>query len=122
MLFRSLWKVRLTGTEAPSLGPWLERGALTLGDLLRSPDDREERLPVVPLLLLRGDDGELAPGDDVALRAGDELLLAGRPVARRALEKSLMVDAVPGYLVSGHREPSGWLWRRLSGHHRAFPG
>ena len=110
----ALWKVRLTGAEAPSLGPWLDRGALTLGDLLRSPDDREERLPAVPLLLLRGDDGELTPGDDVVLRRDDELLLAGRPVARRALEKSLMVDAVPGYLVSGHREPSGWLWRRLS--------
>jgi len=110
----ALWKIRLTETEAPSLGGWLERGELSLGDLLRSPDDRAERLPAVPLLVLRGDTCSLAPDDDLVLRAGDELLLAGRPVARRALEKSLMVDAVPDYLVTGRRVPSGWLWRRLT--------
>ena len=110
----ALWKVRLTETEAPSLGGWLARSELSLGDLLRSPDDRAERLPAVPLLVLRGDTCSLAPDDDLVLRAGDELLLAGRPVARRALEKSLMVDAVPDYLVTGRRVPSGWLWRRLT--------
>jgi hypothetical protein len=94
---------------------------LRLGDLLRSPDDRAERLPAVPLLLVRGQDSVLAPEDDHLLRAGDELLLAGRPVARRALEKSLMVDGVPEYLVSGRRVPSGWLWRRLSGHRSPAP-
>jgi voltage-gated potassium channel len=115
----ALWKVRLSPTEAPSLGPWLDRGGLQLGDLLRSPDDREERLPAVPLLLGRGEESVLAPDDGVVLRPGDELLLAGRPVARRALEKSLMVDSVPEYLVSGRRVPSGWLWRRLTGYRSA---
>ena len=112
----ALWKVRLDRTDAPSLGPWLQRRALRLGDLLRSPDDREERLPAVPLLLLRGDDAVLGPDDDVVLQAEDQLLLAGGPVARRALEKTLMVDAVPEYLISGRRVPSGWLWRRLTHH------
>jgi Trk K+ transport system NAD-binding subunit len=113
----ALWKVRLSRAEAPSLGPWLERGALQLGDLLRSPDDRDQRLPAVPLLLVRGADCVLAPGDEFVLRADDELLLAGRPVARRALEKTLMVDAVPEYLVSGRRVPSSWWWRRITRHH-----
>jgi Trk K+ transport system NAD-binding subunit len=117
----ALWKVRLTGAEAPSLSGWLERGALRLGDLLRSPDDRDERLPAVPLLVLRGEECLLSPDDDLVLKPGDELLLAGRPVARRALEKSLMIDAVPEYLVSGRRVPSGWLWRRLTGY-RPTPG
>jgi voltage-gated potassium channel len=110
----ALWKVRLNRAEAPSLGVWLDRGALRLGDLLRSPDDREERLPVVPLLLIRGGECVLAPDDDVTLRAGDELLLAGRPMARRALEKTLMVDAVPEYLISGRRVPVSWIWRRIT--------
>jgi voltage-gated potassium channel len=111
----ALWKVRLNGTEAPSLGPWLAAGALLLGDLLRSPDDREQRLPAVPLLLLRDGEAVLAPDEEFVLRADDELLLAGRPVSRRALEKTLMVDSVPAYLVTGRRVPSGWLWRRLAG-------
>jgi voltage-gated potassium channel len=110
----ALWKVRLNRAEAPSVGRWLEHGALTVGDLLRSPDDRAERLPAVPLLLLRGADSVLAPDDEHVLRPDDELLLAGRPVARRALEKSLMIEGVPEYLISGRRVPSSWVWRRLA--------
>jgi voltage-gated potassium channel len=110
-----LWKVRLDDAEAPSLGGWLEGGRLRLGDLLRSPVDRERRLAVVPLVLKQGDEHLLAPEDDVVLRHGDELLLAGRPAERRALEATLLDDAVPEYLVSGRRVASGWLWRKLSG-------
>ena len=75
----------------------------------------------MPLLLQRGADSLLAPADDEVLRAGDELLLAGRPVARRALEKTLMADAVAEYLVSGRRVPAGWLWRRITRHRPALP-
>jgi Trk K+ transport system NAD-binding subunit len=112
----ALWKVRLNRAEAPSLGPWLERGVLQLGDLLRSADDREQPVPAVPLLLLRNEECVLAPDDGVVLRPGDELLFAGRPVGRRALEKTLMVDSVPEYLISGRRVPSSWLWRRITRH------
>ena len=62
---------------------------------------------------------EVRAGDCVVLRADDELLLAGRPISRRALEKTLMVDSVPAYLVTGRRVPSGWLWRRLTGYRPA---
>ncbi|WP_409330894.1 potassium channel family protein [Trujillonella humicola] len=108
-----LWKVRLDEDGAPSLGGWLEQGRLTLGDLLRSPVDRDRRLAAVPLVLRQGAEHLLAPGDDVVLRPGDELLLAGRPAVRRALEATLLDDAVPEYLVSGRRVASGWLWRKL---------
>jgi voltage-gated potassium channel len=109
-----LWKVRLNAAEAPSLGPWLARGQLPLGDLLRNPENREERLRAVVLMVLRGDECVMAPGEDFALRTDDELLLAGRPEVRRHLETTLLVDAVPEYLVSGHRVPSSWIWRRLT--------
>jgi voltage-gated potassium channel len=112
----ALWRLRLDRDEAPSLQPWLERGDLRLGDLLRSPDDREERLPAVPLLMLRGDECVLAPGENLVLRPGDQLLVAGRPVARRALERTLVVEAVAAYLVTGHRVPESWLWRRIIGY------
>ncbi|WP_029432142.1 NAD-binding protein [Blastococcus sp. URHD0036] len=110
-----LWKVLLDDAEAPSLRGWLEGGRLRLGDLLRSPVDRERRLAVVPLVLRQGEEHLLAPGDDVVLRPGDELLFAGRPAERRALTATLLDDAVPEYLVSGQRVASGWLWRKLSG-------
>jgi voltage-gated potassium channel len=112
---QALWKVRLTEREAPALTPWLDSGAARLGDLLRNPEDRDEPLHAVPLLLLRRDDATLAPRPEVTLAPDDELLFAGWPAARRALERTLIVDAVREYVVSGRRVPSGWLWRKVSG-------
>ncbi|MGY1710637.1 potassium channel family protein [Geodermatophilus sp. SYSU D00758] len=109
-----LWKVRLDDAGAPSLRPWLGDGGLRLGDLLRSPADRDRPLAAVPLLLRRGSEHLMAPDGDLPLEDGDELLLAGRPRVRRALTGTLFDDAVPEYLVTGRRVPSGWLWRRLS--------
>ncbi|WP_100501993.1 potassium channel family protein [Geodermatophilus chilensis] len=111
---QALWKVRLNEREAPALMPWLASGQARLGDLLRNPEDRGEPLHAVPLLLLRRDDAALAPDPDCVLAPGDELLLAGWPAARRALEITLVVDAVREYVVSGRRVPSGWLWGTLS--------
>src|SRR3712207_5596677 len=110
---QALWKVRLTEREAPALRPWVPSGEGRLGDMLRNPEDRGEPLDAVPLLLLRRDDATLAPGPDAVLAAGDELLLAGWPAARRALERTLIVDAVREYVVSGRRVPSSWFWRKL---------
>ncbi len=112
---QALWKVRLTEREAPALTPWLAAGEARLGDLLRNPEDRDECIHAVPLLLLRGEDATLAPDPDFVLAPGDELLLAGWPAARRALEVTLVVDAVREYVVTGRRVPSSWLWRKLSG-------
>jgi voltage-gated potassium channel len=109
-----LWKVLLTPDEAPALVARLDGGGFTLGDLLRDPADRDERLAAVPLLVLRGDDALLEPDDDLALEPGDELLLAGRPAVHRAVETTLLVDGVADYLVTGRRVAQGWLWRKLT--------
>jgi voltage-gated potassium channel len=111
---QALWKVRLNAAEAPALGGWLASGEARLGELLRNPEDREQPLHAVALLVLRGDSATLAPGGDFVLASGDELLLAGWPAARRALGITLVVDAVLEYVVSGRRVPSSWIWRRLS--------
>ena len=113
---QALWKVRLTEREAPALGRWLASGDARLGDLLRSPDDRDERLHAVPLLVLRDDDCVLTPGDDFILAPDDEVLLVGWPLARRALETTLVVDATREYVVFGRHVPAGWIWRRLTRH------
>jgi len=117
----ALWKMRLTDEEAPSLRWWLEHGELRLGDLLRNPDRREEMLQVVPLLVLRDEECALVPDDDFLLRPGDQLLFAGRPTARRALEKTVMVDAMPAYLVTGQRVPTSWFWRTLTRYQPSRP-
>jgi Trk K+ transport system NAD-binding subunit len=111
---QALWKVKLTREEAPGLVPWLGDGQVRLGDLLRNPENREEPLHAVVLLVLRDTVATLAPDDDFELRAGDELLLVGWPAARRALSTVLVVDAAREYVLSGRRVPSSWIWRKLS--------
>ena len=111
---QAMWKVRLSDREAPALDGWLGSGRARLGDLLRNPEDREQQLHAVPLLVLRDDDATLAPDADFVLEPGDELLLAGWPAARRALETTLVVDSVREYVTTGRRVPSSWLWRKLT--------
>jgi Trk K+ transport system NAD-binding subunit len=111
---QALWKVRLTREEAPALVPWLGSGGVRLGDLLRNPENRDESLHAVVLLVARNGETFLAPDDDVELIAGDELLLAGWPAARRALSTILVVDAAREYVLSGRRVPTSWIWRKLT--------
>jgi hypothetical protein len=110
---QAVWKVRLTPQEAPSVVRRLRSGGIRVGDLLRNPEDRDQPLHAVVLLVLRGDDATLTPDPDFRLAPGDELLLAGWSAARRALDTTLVVDSVLEYLVSGRRVPASWVWRKL---------
>jgi hypothetical protein len=65
------------------------------------------------LLLEHGDEVVLTPGEDHILADGDEILLAGDPLARRELDTTLLVDGVLSYVVTGQYVPTGWIWRRL---------
>jgi Trk K+ transport system NAD-binding subunit len=110
-----VWRVPLTARNAPALTGRLEAGALRLGDLIRDPNGRDEPLGVVPLALTRGDDTQMAPDDDALLRLGDELLLAGRVAAWKALDATLTDEPTAAYVIDDRFVPTGWLWRRLSG-------
>ena len=110
----ALWKVKLDADQAPALQPLLADDRVTLGALLRSPEDRERRLKVVPLLLLRDDEPVLTPADDTALATGDELLFAGQGFDRRELESTMVIDATAAYVLFDERIPSSWVWAKLS--------
>ncbi|MFP5282504.1 MAG: potassium channel family protein [Actinomycetes bacterium] len=110
----ALWKIKLDSEQAPALGGWLEAGKVTLGDLLRSPEDRERRLRVVPLLLLRDGQAVLTPDGETVLAREDELLFAGQGSERRELESTLVVDATAAYVLFDQHIPSSWVWRKLS--------
>jgi voltage-gated potassium channel len=113
-----LWKIRLTAAEAPALRSWLAAGRVTLRDLFRDPDDRDQPLEIVPLLLLHGDDATLGPDPDTVVAPDDELLLAGPSAARRALGQTLVVDAAAAYVVAGETLHAGWVWRTLAARRR----
>jgi len=109
-----LWRVRLSPEEAAGVAPWLDTGELTVGDLLRTPQDRERPLEALVLAVVSGDTGVVAPDDDHRLRSGDALLVAGTAAARRALDATLANDITAAYVVEGRLVPSSWLWRRVS--------
>lgn len=110
----ALWKIKLNREQAPALGHSLDAGKVILGDLLRSPEDRERQLHGVPLLLLRGGGAVLTPGGQTVLARDDELLFAGQNTERRELESTLIVDSTAAYVLFDHHIPSSWVWRKLS--------
>jgi Trk K+ transport system NAD-binding subunit len=110
----ALWKVKLDGAQAPALRAPLVAGAVRLGDFLRSPEDRERRLRVVPLLLLRRGQVVLTPPEDTVLEVDDELLFAGAGAERRELESTLVVDSTAAYVLFDQHIPAGLVWRKLS--------
>jgi hypothetical protein len=109
-----LWKIVLTPAETPALVRQLALGQVTLGDLLRDPDDRDRRLKAVPLALQRDGEFLLAPTEDVELALDDELLLAGQPIAHRKLDTTMIVDAAAEFVVTGRHVPASWIWRHLT--------
>ncbi|GAA1429472.1 hypothetical protein GCM10009616_11620 [Microlunatus lacustris] len=110
----ALWKIKLDHEQAPALQRWLPEGGVTLGDLLRSPEDRDRRLDVVPLLLLRGDEAVLTPDDATVLATDDQLLFAGQASERRELESTQVVDSSASYVLLDRHLPSSWVWRTLT--------
>jgi voltage-gated potassium channel len=110
----ALWKVKLDHDQAPALDELLAEGRVILGDLLRSPEDRERSLQVVPLLLLREDRAVLTPDGDTVLGFGDQLLFAGQGSERRELESTMVVDSTAAYVLFDQHIPSSWLWRKLA--------
>ena len=110
----ALWKMTLSEGDAPALQPWLRSG-VAIGDLLRSPRDRDKRLDAVPLMLARDGRTVLGPADDVQVRVGDEILFVGRPYSRRALVDTATNRVVAEYVISGREVPAGWVWQRVTG-------
>ncbi|HYP44790.1 MAG TPA: NAD-binding protein [Propionibacteriaceae bacterium] len=110
----ALWKLKLDSELAPALVDWLAGGRVALGELLRSPEDRQRRLDVVPLLLLRDGQAILTPDLETVLAPGDELLFAGQGSERRELESTLEIDSTAAYVLFDEHIPSSWIWRKLS--------
>lgn len=108
-----VWTLTLDAQHAPALWRMLARHDVHLGEIMREPRDREHLLPCVPLLLLRGNDPRLMPGEDVVLRSGDRLLFCGKDRVRERMARIMHNDNVLRYVLSGEERPDGWVWRAL---------
>jgi Trk K+ transport system NAD-binding subunit len=114
-----LWRIHLDHDEASALDGRLDGSTghpgLRIDDLLRDPTDRAHSLDIVALTLLRDGERTMAPDGDSVLRAGDQMLLAGRTWDRAALRSTMTEVPTAAYVLDGQRVPSGWVWRRITG-------
>ncbi|HQR02758.1 MAG: potassium channel protein [Proteobacteria bacterium] len=110
-----LWRSCLNAQDAAAVHRELMQGrSIRLGDLLRDNRNRDDTLPVVPLLLERDGKPLLLPAEDELLIAGDRLLFAAPEGTRRDVELTLQNGNAMEYVLSG-RESGGWLWQWATG-------
>ena len=89
-------------------------GTITVGDLLRDPFDRAQRLSALVLLVARpGEPAIVLPGDEVELRQGDEVLLAGSSEAKRRVDLTARNANVLNYVQSGREGVRSWSWKAI---------
>ncbi len=100
------WSLRLDAVQAPAAAGRITAGrsAPAVGDLLRDPGDRRQKLEALALLVLRNGQETLLPGDDFVLAAGDELLFAGRSRAQRRMMAALNNPRTLHYLCTGRED------------------
>ncbi len=96
------WSITLDEESAPALTAAVARGqCVTVGDLMRAPDNRDLALDAVPLLLERGAAKAqiLLPEEGEELQRGDQLLLCGREITRGRLRWMLSDPRVLRYVL-----------------------
>lgn len=107
-------RISIDAVAAPGVLTWLIHHRLTLGDLLRDPHDRDRPLGLVPLILTRDGHDDFVPDDDVELRPGDEIVVAGHLEAMVVLDHTLFHPGAVEYVASGTVVPETWIFRRIS--------
>lgn len=85
-----VWGTVIDPDGAPAVHKALSKGQhLVVDQLVRDNADCERGLPLVVLMLIRGERRILLPGADCELQPGDALLLAGRHEARSIMTLTL---------------------------------
>ena len=106
------WAVTVSAGECPALYDCLQESeSVELGHLGRDPRKRDEPLPVLPLLLQRGEEQTLMPAATTPLQLGDVILFCGKHNALYFMSWITDNYNVLRYVISGMEAPGGWVWR-----------
>ncbi|WP_168582604.1 potassium channel family protein [Gephyromycinifex aptenodytis] len=105
--------VELTDRSAPAVVRWLRHDSLTLGDLIRDPEDRSTPISATPIVLVRDNEITFLPSAETELKAEDKLVLAGRTAGFHVLYETLYSDSMLEYVATGREVPTTWVFRML---------
>ncbi len=115
--------ITINATQTPAIAGWLrQERTLTLGTLMRQPDDREVTLPLAALVLVRDGESQYLPAEDTPLALGDQVLLVGKPDGLTQVRDICHYPATVEYLATGRDVPLTWVWARLTARRRAKVG
>jgi Trk K+ transport system NAD-binding subunit len=106
-------RVDLEFHQAPAAVRWMRNNELTVGDMLRDPDDREVRLAAYPAVLVREGRRIFTPALDLPLREGDSLLFLGREQDLLVARATLFHDSAVEYVVTGREVATAWIFRQV---------
>ncbi|MCW9012839.1 MAG: NAD-binding protein [Gammaproteobacteria bacterium] len=110
----NIWTISVTKKEAKALHLTLNLGrVIRVGNLLQDPRARENSLKSVALLLKRNNKLLLMPTDDIAIKADDQILYCGTPVAERSMKWTLNDIHSLNYIMTYEDTPDSFVWRKL---------
>lgn len=109
------WAIKIDAYHAPAVYNFLSWGkSITLDQLIRDPGNRDLKLDLVPLLLLRDNQPILQPETSIELLPGDRILFCSTPSAKDALPLTLSKYKALSYILDGNEIPEGIVWRWVS--------
>jgi len=109
------WDLTISPLQAPTAFDCLIRSEqVTLANLCTHPQDREQPLPCVPLLIKREKEHLLMPDMQEVLQAGDHILFCGRSEAMRQMAHTANDHQALMYVRTGEDRPSGLVWEWLT--------
>lgn len=107
--------ITLSAQHAPAVTEWLRRGkTLTLGELIRQPDDRDATLPLAALVLIRDGEPRFMPDESTELAIDDQILVVGKPSGLAQVREVLHYASTVEYLATGQEVTLTWVWGKLN--------
>lgn len=109
-----LWETKVTPRHSPALYRACAAGErVPLKYVIAKPEQRDEDLPIIPLLLKRVDVLLLVPDEETLLQAGDRILMCAPYHAYEQMQWATQNQKVLHYLLTGEEWVSSPLLRRL---------
>lgn len=109
------WAITINAESTPAIMSFIEEGVqISLKHLTRNPQNRDEALEIVPLMISQNNQNHLCPSYRTLLQPGDTVLLCSTPAGRRALSHTLNNIKTMSYIIDGIDLPNSIVWRWFS--------
>ena len=108
------WALSITKSTTPAIYEALRHGRnVKVQHLSAHPQNRGVQLPSMALMVVRKGEAHVLPEEDFCLRIDDEILFCGRSHVLNQMLWTVCNSNVLRYVISGHDEGGGYLWKRL---------